>query len=557
MKGLFILKYLLIVVIILTIINKPCFAQAEQISEVINLRTEYSKTFNLGNGKYRLYPEKQLVHFKDDYADKKEEWKTINLEWENNKVVNAPYTLEKIDDTYYITDRRNEKSGYIKPITKGVKLELSNSSIAFTYEFEVLPINVQYEYKGNLFIEAKAHDNTGSIKVNVTNIGDIYTERIDNIVSLDDDKVRLQNGKIVVNPIVDIDIEASLDDGHTYGATLYTTTETGYVGAYGAPSVNRYEIFNGITIPLGSTIDEAYANYYLSASAGNPITEISFEDILNPEQPADVSEYNAKISTTTRVAQVDSMGANGWKVTNSLIEPIQELVNSYNYDDDEMCLLWKDNESTDSNYYQFVYWDYDLHQLASSLYIEYSLPAETPIVPTNFTITDLEGITASANWTASVNATEYLLLVNRFDYPDNPLGSYEFAYSGNSTTVNMTGFNFDYNKYYFSLWAKNVEGYSLYYAIANEGQSLLYAEEGEGMGITHFIAFLPLIIFFILSLVFYGKALVHVITLGYALSLGYVAILNGWEILFFVPLIGTGIVALLLFWYAIIKGGWL
>lgn len=77
------------------------------------------------------------------------------------------------------------------------------------------------------------------------------------------------------------------------------------------------------------------------------------------------------------------------------------------------------------------------------------------------------------------------------------------------------------------------------------------------MEATHFYALLPMIIFLILSLVFYGKGLVHILTLGYALGLAFMAILNEWEILFFMPIVGTVIISLILFIYAMLKGDWL
>lgn len=77
------------------------------------------------------------------------------------------------------------------------------------------------------------------------------------------------------------------------------------------------------------------------------------------------------------------------------------------------------------------------------------------------------------------------------------------------------------------------------------------------MEVTHFYALLPLIIFMITSLLFYGKGLVHIVTLGYALSLGFVAALNNWELLLFMPIVGVGMIALILFIFSMTRGDWL
>lgn len=74
---------------------------------------------------------------------------------------------------------------------------------------------------------------------------------------------------------------------------------------------------------------------------------------------------------------------------------------------------------------------------------------------------------------------------------------------------------------------------------------------------SHFLALVPLLILLVLSLVFYGKGLVHLITLGYSGVLAFVAISGGWENLVFPPITGTVVIALLLFIYSMTEGNWL
>lgn len=77
------------------------------------------------------------------------------------------------------------------------------------------------------------------------------------------------------------------------------------------------------------------------------------------------------------------------------------------------------------------------------------------------------------------------------------------------------------------------------------------------MLLTHFFALLPLIILLVVSLVFYGKGLIHLLTFSYGLALGWVAILNNWEVLFFPIVLFTGIITLILFVYSMTRGNWL
>ena len=74
---------------------------------------------------------------------------------------------------------------------------------------------------------------------------------------------------------------------------------------------------------------------------------------------------------------------------------------------------------------------------------------------------------------------------------------------------------------------------------------------------SHFIALVPMLIMLVLSLVFYGRGLVHITTLAYALVLAFVAALNQWELLFFPLIAGTVIIAIILFTYSMVRGNWL
>jgi len=77
------------------------------------------------------------------------------------------------------------------------------------------------------------------------------------------------------------------------------------------------------------------------------------------------------------------------------------------------------------------------------------------------------------------------------------------------------------------------------------------------MEATHLFAIIPLLVFLTLSLIFNKSGLLHLMTLGYVMVLGWFAVLNQWEVLFFPVLIITGIIAIILFTMAMVKGDWL
>ena len=77
------------------------------------------------------------------------------------------------------------------------------------------------------------------------------------------------------------------------------------------------------------------------------------------------------------------------------------------------------------------------------------------------------------------------------------------------------------------------------------------------MEATHLFAIIPLLVLLTLSLIFNKSGLLHLMTLGYVMMLGWFAVLNQWEVLFFPVLVLTGIIAIILFIVAMVKGDWL
>lgn len=77
------------------------------------------------------------------------------------------------------------------------------------------------------------------------------------------------------------------------------------------------------------------------------------------------------------------------------------------------------------------------------------------------------------------------------------------------------------------------------------------------MVVTHFMALMPLLIMLLFSMIFYGKGLVHLLTLAYTMTLAFVVVSGSWEILFFPILSITGLIAIILFFFAMSRGNWL
>lgn len=74
---------------------------------------------------------------------------------------------------------------------------------------------------------------------------------------------------------------------------------------------------------------------------------------------------------------------------------------------------------------------------------------------------------------------------------------------------------------------------------------------------SHLLAAIPLLILLIISMVWYGRGLLHLMLVSYATILGFIAVSNQWELLFFPLIAGTMIIGLILFTYSMTKGDWL
>ena len=77
------------------------------------------------------------------------------------------------------------------------------------------------------------------------------------------------------------------------------------------------------------------------------------------------------------------------------------------------------------------------------------------------------------------------------------------------------------------------------------------------MSAVHLYALIPLLVMLVLSMIWYGRGLLHLMGLAYVMALAWMALINGWEIMFFPILIFSGIIEIILFIFAITKGDWL
>lgn len=113
--------------------------------------------------------------------------------------------------------------------------------------------------------------------------------------------------------------------------------------------------------------------------------------------------------------------------------------------------------------------------------------------PTNLKLTVLNDTEIEATWPPSETANvTYLLLVATADYPNDPLGNFAVAYSGNQTTATLTGYDMELTTNYFSLWT-HTNPYSEEYTTALIGGEEVAEQLGSMNEIlTSIVMLLPL-----------------------------------------------------------------
>lgn len=170
-----------------------------------------------------------------------------------------------------------------------------------------------------------------------------------------------------------------------------------------------------------------------------------------------------------------------------------------------------------------------------------------PNEPTNVTITQTDNDTVNILWDDDIlsdNTTLFLRFADNIWYN---------LYDGTSENYTLDGLDLNNTIYQFKLLSGNdcgISDYTIY--------NIDFIFGGETpMEIIHLLSLIPLLALFAMSMIWYGRGLIHITLFAYSITLAFVAISGSWELLFFPLLTGTAIIALLLFVYAMTKGNWL
>jgi len=243
--------------------------------ELISKRGENSKTFDLGGNKYRLEIGGAHAHYKDKYADAKEQWKEVDLTIVDGKITKAPYILEIDGDKYTVTDKKTGKVSVVEKLDKDTDFKLipGTHTIRFqtTIKEEKDLKDLKYKISGDIPVVYSAYDADGEpLELGISKNKDTVTEKLKT------------NGREIKYPIkIDptLTIQGSGKDTKIVknAATTNYGSNTFFTISNHSTATNRSLVSMSISaLPAGATISSALFSmyHYRTAYGGNPNTKI-------------------------------------------------------------------------------------------------------------------------------------------------------------------------------------------------------------------------------------------------------------------------------------------
>lgn len=265
-------KVIVIVIAFILGIGATILVSPEKSLEVVSLRTESSKTYDLGNGHYELSISSRILHYKEDYTNSEEQWKDIDLTWDGRYLNTAPYTLSVSNSAVSMKDRKTgdsiacslQNGVTVIPFNEGVKLQRTYTSINQLITAPPIPLSLNIT-GSSIQVICQGTDANGN-PLSVT--GTISNGQLTETIAISGRSLKTMNGNEAVFPIT-VDPTYSIlspskcnwiDKSATttnYGAD--TNMYSGWSGSLGGSYIWRtlLEFDVDWTQMTGATIDSA------------------------------------------------------------------------------------------------------------------------------------------------------------------------------------------------------------------------------------------------------------------------------------------------------------
>ncbi len=369
------------------------------LNELLSLRQENSKTFDLGENRRQLLVSIGAVHYKDNYTDPVELWKDIDLTWEGDRITKAPYELTRDGNKFTFKDK---KTGEISTIERtsvfppGIGFEVvpEFSAVRFrhTLPSDKIPFEASFKVTGKGLITTKAFDDEGELELETSLVAGILTEKLSQVKDKQTGKVRPAKGQIRIDPTWQVG--ASSDDFLRWNEGSFTTASTFFQAGFANPFVGSGARFLNITIPAGSTI--TLANLKVTGKARDLTvvnTRLRAQANINPATFSTNADYLTRTWTTAYVYW-DAIPA--WTADVEYTSPdiktcIQEVIELANWaSGNPMAILWEDYEgrsSVDNSLIHRAGYSYDgSTTYAPKLVVTYTTSIDTTVTPTTLAL---------------------------------------------------------------------------------------------------------------------------------------------------------------------------
>ncbi len=329
--------------------------------EILSLRQENSKTFDIGKGKKRLDIFMGAVHYKDDYTNSNEAWKDIDLAWEGNRITKAPYELTLDGQKLTVKNKKTSEVSTIELLSSkpvGLKWEIipEHTRVSFRHILppDKIPFEAKFKVTGKIPFGTRAFDNDGELLLGATLVDGILTEKLSSIVGKEIGIIRLAEGNIRIDPTWQVgtgtdDCQRKLDPA-TFWDLAYSRFIAGRYGV-GNAKIGAGARFTNITIPLRAYINQAYLTLtcYASQTGVAPKTRISAEQVDDAPTFADDKDvFDARWAN--RTAQVDWDDIENWTSPNAYNSPdiktvIQAIIDRAGWvSGNDIVIFWEDFE---------------------------------------------------------------------------------------------------------------------------------------------------------------------------------------------------------------------
>lgn len=321
--------------------------------DILILRQENTKTYDLGNNKRQLEIHIGAIHYKDDYK-LDETWKDIDLRWEGNKITKAPYNLVLEDKKLILKDKKTGEISIIELLKSqpaDLKWEIipeyTRVSFRHILPSDKIPFEAKFKVTGKIPFRTKAFDDEGELPLEATIQEGILIEKLPLLF-------RPIKGNIRIDPTWQVG--AITDDCFRRLTSSYWSLNSVYFPA-GAPSATAYQAGSGarfinITVPQGKTIYQAYLTLqsYFTRTATIVNTRISAETVDDASTFADdAAAFDARWANRT-VARVDWDNIPTWISNYNYNSPeirtvIQEIIDRTGWvSGNDIVIFWEDFE---------------------------------------------------------------------------------------------------------------------------------------------------------------------------------------------------------------------